>query len=82
MNLINGKINKSNISSSVSSTLTSTVANLYVVKVDYDKGIDAVNKVNSKWSNNNCSISKNTNGNCKLANDLIIQWGSISNFPN
>lgn len=82
MNLINGKINKSDISSSVSSTSISTVVNSYVVKVAYDKGIEAVNKVNSKWDNNNCSISKNTSGYYKLANGLIIQWGSISNSPN
>lgn len=38
LNLINGKINKLDISSSVSLTSTSVVANLYAVKVVYDKG--------------------------------------------
>lgn len=39
---------------------------------------EVVNKINLKWSNNNSPILKNTNGNFKLANDLIIQWSSIS----
>lgn len=82
LNIINGKINKLDISSSVLSTSTSTVANSYAVKVAYDKGIEVVNKVNSKWDNNNCPIFKNTSGYCKLTNGLIIQWSSISNSPN
>lgn len=82
LELINSKINKSNISNSVSSTSTANVASSQAVKTAYDKGVEVVNKVNSKWDNNNCPISKNTSGYCKLANGLIIQWGSISNSPN
>lgn len=65
LELINSKINKSNISNSVSSTSTANVASSQAVKIAYDKGVEAINAMNrttllfSGSSQSNVTLTQN-----------------------
>lgn len=93
VNLINSKINKSDISSSISSTSTSTVANSYAVKLAYDKA-NSKSEATIKYFNLG-TISSNKRWTHAIPSDIASYthkivvdtevnygggWGSTGNF--